>query len=401
MERKRAIVYDPPLPHSYSREMLVFDRGEGIYLYDVEGKRYLDFGAGIAVNALGYGREDLAEVAATQMRKLIHTSNLFTTEPTLRLASRLLSLGDFDAVHFGNSGTEANEAALKFARLYAFRTRGAGHAKLLCFDNGFHGRTMGALSVTPNPAYKEPFEPLVPEVEVLPYNDPDTLAATLDASYAGVIVEVVQGEGGLRVMSQEFAAALNEACSRHDVMLIADEVQTGLGRTGFALASEGFGLEPDIVTLAKPLGGGLPLSATLIPAKINTLLQVGDHGSTFGGGPVTAAVSNTILDALLDPEFLIEIQHKSQVLEQGLEELRSGSDLVVELRGTGLLRGLALDPEKAALSAEILQAARAKGLVLLRSGKNVIRIAPPLIITPEQIQEGIHFLDQVLREIGR
>lgn len=399
MERKKAIAHEPPFTHSYSRELLIFDRGEGIYLYDVEGKRYLDFGAGIAVNALGYGREDLAEIAAAQMRKLVHTSNLFTTEPPLRLGERLLELGDFSAVHFGNSGTEANEAALKFARLYSFRTKGAGHEKLLCFESAFHGRTMGALSVTPNPAYKEAFEPLIPGVEVLPYNDVARLRATLDDSFAGVIVEVVQGEGGLRCMTGEFAAALNEACRQNDAILIADEVQTGLGRTGLPLASEVVGLQPDIVTLAKPLGGGLPLSATLIPSKIDRLVKVGDHGSTFGGGPVTAAISNAIIETLLDPDFLEEVRSKSTVLREGLERIRAGYAAVRELRGMGMLQGLALDPEKPSLIPEVLIAAREKGLVVLRSGKNVVRIAPPLVITREQIGEGLSLLESALGEV--
>lgn len=395
MERKSALVYNPPFPRSYSREMLVFEHGEGVYLYDTDGKRYLDFGAGIAVNALGYGREDLAETAASQMRKLIHTSNLFTSEPTLALASRLVALGNFAAVHFGNSGTEANEAALKFARLYASRTKGKGHTKLLCFEDGFHGRTMGSLSVTANRGYQEPFEPLVPHVSTLPFNDPVRLLSTLDSSFSAVIVEVIQGEGGLHTMSREFASALNDSCRRHDVILIADEVQTGLARAGFAIASQGFGLEPDIVTLAKPLAGGLPLSATLIPQRINDLLQVGDHGSTFGGGPVTAAVSNRVLDTILDAEFLAEIRHKSQLLESGLARLQSAHDFLGELRGAGLLRGIVVDDRRTPPVADLIAAARAKGLVLLRSGKNVMRIAPPLVITADQIEEGLDILGQV------
>ena len=393
MEQKDSIVYNPPLPNNYSKELLVFDRGDGVYLYDVEGTRYLDFGAGIAVNALGYGREDLAAAAAAQMRKLIHTSNLFTSEPTLTLAQRLVELGDFSAVHFGNSGTEANEAALKYARLYAYRRRGANHSKFMSFDSGFHGRTMGALSVTANPAYQEPFEPLIPGCEVLPYNDPEKLLSTLDEGYAAVIVEVVQGEGGLRVMTPEFAAALNQACRKHDVMLIADEVQTGLGRTGYRLASEGFGLEPDIVTLAKPLGGGLPLSATLLPAKVNDLVRPGDHGSTFGGGPVTAAVSNRILDTILDAGFIEEIRKKARVLDEGLKRIAGSNPMVEGLRGAGLLRGLSIAESSAKQVADVLAEARKNGLIVLKSGSNVVRIAPPLVITREQIEEGLNLLE--------
>lgn len=395
MEQKQAVVHASSFPKQYSSELLVFDHGKGVYLFDIAGKRYLDFGAGIAVNALGYGREDLAEIAASQMRKLVHTSNLFTTEPTLALVAMLKETGSFAAVHLGNSGTEANEAALKYARLYSFKRKGKGHAKFLCFDSAFHGRSMGALSVTPNEHYQEPFRPLVPEVAVAPFNDAPALERLLDSSFAGAIVEVIQGEGGLRVMTREFASALNRLCRKHDVILIADEVQTGLGRTGYRYASEWIGLEPDIITLAKPLGGGLPLSATLIPEKVNSLLSVGDHGSTFGGGPVQAALSKKVLETVLAPEFLKQVRATATRLDEGLAKLARRHSPVTELRGAGMLRGLSIDPAKSEV-AGILAKARDEGLVLLRSGSNVLRIAPPLVITPEEIDEGLSILDRVL-----
>jgi len=395
MERKQAIVHDAPLPRQYSQDLLVFDHGSGVHLYDVAGNGYLDFGAGIAVNALGYGREDLAEIAASQMRKLVHTSNLFTSEPTLKLVAMLKATGNFQAVHLGNSGTEANEAALKYARLYSHRKKGPGKSKYLCLEGAFHGRTMGALSVTPTAHYQEPFAPLVPGVVVAPFNDPEHLTRVLDDTFAGVIVEVVQGEGGLRVMTREFARALNEACARYDVILIADEVQTGLGRTGYRYASEWIGLEPDIITLAKPLGGGLPLSATLIPEKINALLKSGDHGSTFGGGPVQAAVSAKVLEIVLDSAFLEEVRAKAEVLDAGLKQLAERSDSIHELRGQGMLRGIVIDPGRGN-AADLIAKARDNGLVILRSGANVLRIAPPLVITPEQIEEGVAILEAIL-----
>lgn len=395
MEKKQAVVHASALPKQYTAELLVFDHGEGVYLFDVAGRRYLDFGAGIAVNALGYGREDLAEIAAAQMRKLVHTSNLFTTEPTLALAAMLKETGPFQAVHLGNSGTEANEAALKYARLYSFKRKGKGHAKLLCFDSAFHGRSMGALSVTPNEHYQEPYRPLLSDVVVAPFNDAGTVERLLDPSFAGVIVEVIQGEGGLRVMTEEFASALNRLCRKHDVILIADEVQTGLGRTGYRYASEWIGLEPDIITLAKPLGGGLPLSATLIPEKINSLLSVGDHGTTFGGGPVQAALSRKILETVLAPEFLKHVRATAARLDEGLESLARGHSLVTELRGAGMLRGLVIAPARGDV-AGLIAKARENGLLLLRSGSNVLRIAPPLVVTSEEVDEGISILDRVL-----
>ena len=404
---REGIVHEPPLPRQYGTELLVLKEGKGVYLWDVQGNRYLDFGSGIAVNTLGYGREDIARVAADQMRKIVHTSNLFTTEPTLTLASKLIASGPFQAVHFGNSGTEANETALKYARLYAKRKRGEGHHALLTFSHAFHGRTLGALSVTPTEAYREPFEPLLPGVEVCPYNDVEALKKTVDERFSGIIVEVVQGEGGLEVMSREFAQALNELRDAFDLVLIADEVQTGLGRTGYLYASEAVGLKPDIITLAKPLAGGLPLSATLIPEKINSLLKVGDHGTTFGGGPVTTAVASYLWDTVSNPDFHKEVREKGEFLEAELESLRkewsSGALLLSRVRGLGLLRGLEVEVEKGDMGEwmkKILQAARKEGVLVLRSGKNVIRIAPPLVISREEIREGIEKLRRALQSVA-
>ncbi len=400
MNTKDGMVHNPPLPRNFAPDFLVLEQGEGVYVSDKDGNRYLDMGAGIAVNALGYGREDLAKIAYDQMRKLIHTSNLYTSRPTIELARRLVSSGPFAAVHFGNSGTEANEAAIKYARLYAHRTRGPGHHRLLCTQNGFHGRTMGALSVTPNAHYQEPFQPLLPGVEVIPFNDPAALEKTIDDSFAAVIVEVVQGEGGLLPMSGEFADALNRVCSRHDVLVIDDEVQTGLGRTGSVYAYEQVGLRPDIVTLAKPIAAGLPLSATLIPEKINSLLKPGDHGTTFGGGPVTTAVAAKVWDTLTAPAFIEGIRSRAEHLTRRLEALRSRYPAFGPLRGIGLLRGIPVGPTEeagAALGPSLLQAAKEEGVLVLRSGKNVIRIAPPLVIEPEEIDEGMDRFERACR----
>jgi len=404
---REGIVHEPPLPRQYGTELLVLKEGKGVYLWDVQGNKYLDFGSGIAVNALGYGREDIARIASDQMRRIVHTSNLYTTEPTLTLASKLIASGPFQAVHFGNSGTEANETALKYARLYARRKRGEGHHALLTFSHAFHGRTLGALSVTPTEAYREPFEPLLPGVEVCPYNDVEALKKTVNDRFAGIIVEVVQGEGGLEVMSREFAQALNELRDTFDLVLIADEVQTGLGRTGYLYASEAVGLLPDIITLAKPLAGGLPLSATLIPEKINSLLKVGDHGTTFGGGPVTTAVASYLWDTVSNPDFHKEVREKGEFLEAELESLRkewsSGALLLSRVRGLGLLRGLEVEVEKGDMGEwmkKILQAARKEGVLVLRSGKNVIRIAPPLVISREEIREGIEKLRRALQSVA-
>ncbi|TVQ95755.1 MAG: aminotransferase class III-fold pyridoxal phosphate-dependent enzyme, partial [Spirochaetaceae bacterium] len=367
-----AIARDHRLPKTYAAELLVIDHGSGVYLYDTAGKRYLDMGAGIAVNALGYGRDDLADIAAAQMRKLIHISNLYTTEPTVRLARALTDaqIGafnpDFSAVHFGNSGAEANEAALKYARAYATRTRGPGHHKLLSLLGGFHGRTTGALALTHTPSYREPFEPLMPGVDYLPLNDVEALESRMSPSYAGVIVEPVQGEGGLRRLSPEFAAALNRLCRTHDVVLIADEVQSGLGRTGRLFGSESVGLEPDIVTLSKPIAGGLPLSATLVTRRINDALALGDHGSTFGGGPVTTAVALRVWEEISSEEFLSEVRRRAEHLDRRLRAMAAADPAVGEPLGLGLLRGLpilAAAEQQKTVMASLIATARENGLL--------------------------------------
>ncbi len=393
------------VPKHYATDRTVFVKGKGSYLVDKDGTRYLDLGAGIAVNALGYGRRDLARVAARQMRKVVHVSNLYATEPALALGDSLArSWPDdptrFEACFFGNSGTEANEAALKFARLYAHDEKGPGHHRLVSFENAFHGRTLGALSVTPTPAYRKKFEPLVPGTEVLPFNDVEALEAGLDDSVAGVIVESVQGEGGLQVMTGEFASRLNRLCRRHDIVVIADEIQTGVGRTGKLFGSLLVGLEPDIITLSKPLAGGLPLSATLIPKRINDLLSPGDHGTTFGGGPVTTAVALEVWRIVSSPAFLRSVEDKAEILDQLLKALVHDIASVKDVVGVGLLRGIVVDlpegREKASMKQFIAQAA-AEGLLVLRSGTNRIRIAPPLTIRAAELHKGIALLASVLR----
>ena len=413
MSTNTAMIKEHPLPNCFSPELLMISKGEGVWLDDTEGRRYLDFTGGIAVNALGYGREDLADIACRQMKKLVHISNLYITEPALELGNKMIAqgMGDggggaFQAVQFLNSGSEANETALKYARLYALRKRGEGHHKLLSFSGSFHGRTMGALSVTPSPKYQTPFVPLIPGVEVGEYDDATALEKTLDDSFAGVIVEVIQGEGGLAGMSREFASALNRSCRKNDVILIADEVQTGLSRTGSFYASSGIGLEPDIITLAKPLAAGLPLAAALIPEKINSLIHVGDHGTTFGGGPVTTAVASKVWDILSDPQFIEQVRNRGSYLEGKLRELTEKHTFLGGVRGRGLLLGvevlldkLAGDSDAAAIMPALLSAFREEGLLILRSGVNILRIAPPLIIGTGEIDAGITIMNRVFDRI--
>ncbi len=397
MQITDAIVTDHPFPNAFSPEMLLLDHGSGCRVTDAAGKSYLDLGAGIAVNALGYGREDLADVAAAQMRKLVHVSNLYTTGPALELAGKLT--GDrFAAVQYMNSGAEANESALKFARMYAHRgEENAERHKILAFTGGFHGRTYGALACTATPKYQEPFRPMLPGVEVAPYNDVEALRKTLDGTFAGVIVEVVQGEGGLQAMTPEFAAALNACRGEHDLIVIADEVQTGLGRCGHLFASDSVGLKPDIITLAKPLAGGLPLAAVLLPAAVNDRLHFGEHGTTFGGGPVTCALASHVFDILTDAAFLAAVRERGEQLRRGLETLREAHGLGPVV-GAGLLRGVHVpgtageQPRIQALSTAL----RSAGVLVLRSGDDVMRIAPPLVVSADEIAEGLRCMDTAL-----
>lgn len=386
------------MPKNFAPEFLVIDKGEGVYVYDSVGNSYLDFGAGIAVNALGYGREDLIQAGCRQMKKLIHISNLYATQPQIELAEKLISSGNFSAVHFGNSGSEANESAMKYARLYSLRTKGPDHHKILCFQNAFHGRTMGALSCTPTPKYQDPFGPLLPGVVSADFNDTNALSQILDKSFAAVIVEAIQGEGGLTSMTKSFAAELNTLCKKHDIIIIADEVQTGLSHTGTLYASEGVGLIPDIITLAKPLAGGLPLSATLIPARINDLLHVGEHGTTFGGGPVTTAMGLVVWKILSDPGFIKEVAEKGAYLTSLLTDLSGSFTFLGNIKGSGLLKGIEINVDDEKLL-KVIPGAMEKGLLLLRSGKNVIRIAPPLVITKEELKKGCEILAEVFKDM--
>jgi acetylornithine/N-succinyldiaminopimelate aminotransferase len=422
-----------PLSRNYADQFLIFDHGKGVWLWDAAGNKYLDFGSGIAVNSFGHGRTDFAKIVAEQMKKVVHVSNLYSTVQTMDLARRLVASSPrakdqpyravdpaewqkgvrgpyFKAVHLGNSGTEANEGALKYARIFQKRRAAAGGApngtRFLAFESAFHGRTMGALSVTHSKTYREINEPLIPGVEFLPFNDAAALRKTLSRDFAAVIVEPIQGEGGLTPMTPEFAAELNKLCRELDVVLIADEIQSGCGRTGTLYASQHFGLEPDIVTLAKPLAGGLPLSATLLVPKIANAVQPGDHGSTFGGNPVACALASHVWDQLSSPEFLAMVKEKGEWLAGGLLRLKRKHKWLGQLKGEGMLRGIEinvpapgkrkLEPADAAFMPKLIEACRQQGLIVLRSGKNVLRLAPPLTISKSEMAKGFKLLDAAL-----
>ncbi len=413
-----AYVVDPAFTKNYGKRFLVFTKGKGVWLWDLVGKKYLDLASGIAVNSFGHGRNDFARIVAKQMATLAHTSNLFTSPSTIEFARRLVGssplakdnpyklhhpAGYFAGVHLGNSGTEANESALKYARIYASRKPKPNGTKFLAFKNSFHGRTMGALSVSYTAKYRTPSEPLIPGVEFIPFNDLDALTKTLDSSFCAVIVEPIQGEGGLTPMSVDFAQALNTLTRRHEVVLIADEIQSGMGRTGTLFASQALGLEPDIITLAKPLAGGLPASATLVRAHINDLIHAGDHGSTFGGNPVAAALACHIWDHVTKEGFLDKVEALSQQFRSGLEALRVEFSFLGQLRGKGMLLGIEISENGLTNKdlAGLLEVLKKHGVIALRSGSNVLRMAPPLCISQAEVKQAFDKLRAAFREFDK
>jgi predicted acetylornithine/succinylornithine family transaminase len=373
----------------YERELTLV-RGKGARLFDREGRSYLDFAAGIGVNGLGYGDPKVLAAIKKQAAQLIHTSNLFHTEAASALAERLVALAFPSRVFFCNSGSEAWEGALKFARKIG---KPQGRVEYLCFERAFHGRTMGALSTTWNPKYREPFEPLVPGVRFLPWNDLSAVAAALTEQTAAVMLEPIQGEGGVRPAPPSFLQGLRKLTQEKGALLVLDEVQCGLGRTGKMFAFQHAGIVPDILTLAKPLGGGLPMGAVLVREELAPAIAVGDHGSTFGGNPVAAAASLAVLDRLSSPGFLEGVARRGASLVRGLKKLARAHPSIAEVRGLGLMVGLELTGE----AGPVVKALRERGFLATKAGDKVLRLLPPLVVKPAEIKAFLVALEDVLK----
>ncbi|MCS7072235.1 MAG: aspartate aminotransferase family protein [Anaerolinea sp.] len=378
---------------TYKRPPIVLTHGRGMTLYDAEGKAYADWVAGIAVNALGYADPGLISAIQQAATGLIHTSNLYYTEPQARLARKLCELSFADRVFFTNSGTEANEGAIKFARKVAYARGETQRTKLIGFSHAFHGRTMGSLSLTPKPAYQTPFQPLLSEVAIAEYNDLDSAAALIDERTAAVFIEPVQGEGGIHEASPEFLRGLRELCDRFGALLVFDEVQCGLGRTGTLWSNEPSGVNPDIMTLAKPLAGGLPIGAILTTQAVADALQPGDHGSTFAGNPFVTSVADYVVDRIRQPEFLAHVRDVGAYLKQRLSAI--GSPLIRDVRGRGLMVGLELSIP----AASVIEAGYARGLLMVNAGPNVIRFVPPLIAERADVDHLIGELTAILAHL--
>ncbi len=375
---------------------LVLARGEGSYVWDVEGRRYLDFTAGLAVAALGHGRADLAEVLREQFALLGHCSNLYGNVPALELARRLTASSFASRVWYANSGAEANEAALKFARLHGRASGGSGKARFVAFHGGFHGRTMGALAVTHHPAYRAPFGPLISGVKFAGFNDLASAERVVTEKTAAVIVEPVQGEGGVVPADADFLKGLRALCDRHRALLIFDEVQCGLGRTGSLYAYQSYGVVPDILTLAKPLAAGLPLGAALLADHVAKLLRPGQHGSTFSGGPAACAVGVKVFDAINSPELLGNVAARAARLRAGLETRAAGSRLLSGARGMGLMQAAVVAPRWRRAIAAIIQGARQRGLLVTRAGDDAVRLLPPLTCSVLEVDEALAILGETL-----
>jgi acetylornithine/N-succinyldiaminopimelate aminotransferase len=382
------------LLQTYARPEFVIERGEGCYLYDSEGRRYLDCVAGIAVNALGYGDPDVARAIRDHANGLIHLSNLYHSRPAVELAQTLVDHTSWaDRVFFCNSGTEAVEGALKFSRRYARDTHGEGKTTIVACSGSFHGRTMGAVAVTAREKYRQPFEPVMPGVRFIPFNDSAAAAAAITDDVCGVIVEPVQGEGGLSVATPEFLRALREQCDAVDALLIFDEIQCGIGRTGTLWAHEPYGVAPDLMTIAKPLGGGLPIGAILMRQKVAQAIHTGDHGTTFGGGPFVTAVAQTVFRKIADPTFLAHVREVGDYLGEALADLQAARpNVVLEVRGRGLMRGVVINGSSSA----VREAAHNEGLLIATAGDDVLRLVPPLILTRAQVDEAIEKLTRAL-----
>jgi predicted acetylornithine/succinylornithine family transaminase len=369
-----------------------FVRGEGVDLIDADGKRYLDFTSGIAVNALGYGDVALVEVMKRAAEGLIHTSNLFRTAPGEQLADKLVASSFADRVFFCNSGAEANEGAFKFARRWARNIGGPAKHEIFSLRGAFHGRLFASVAATDRPQYRMPFRPLAGGISILE-RDLDDLDISLNSeTTAALILEPIQGEGGVRVLEPEFVRAVRQLTTERRIALIFDEIQCGLGRTGHLFAYERVGVTPDLLTLAKPIAAGLPMGAILATEDVASAMQPGDHGTTFGGGPFVASVASHVFDRLSDPQMLSHVRESGTWFADQLHGIASRTQKIRAIRGAGLMWGFdAVDP-----AAEIIGRAREAGLLLVSAGEHTIRILPPLVITRDELGRGLAVLEQVL-----
>ncbi|RHQ30860.1 aspartate aminotransferase family protein [Clostridium sp. AF27-2AA] len=370
----------------YNRFSVVFDHGEGVKLYDTDGQEYLDFGAGIAVMGLGYSCDEVKNAVKEQMDKLPHISNLFYNEPAISAGEKLLAVSQMDKVFFTNSGTEAIEGALKIAKRYAYNKGMAPDYEIIAMKHSFHGRSLGALSVTGNDHYQEPFAPLIPNIRFAEFNNLDSVKALFSDKTCAVIMETIQGEGGIYPATEEFIKGVRALCDEHDALLILDEIQCGMGRSGEMFAWQGYGVKPDVMTTAKALGNGTPVGAFLACGKAATAMVPGDHGTTYGGNPLVCAAANAVLDVFKEKNIVGHVKEVGAYLYEKLEELVAEYDCVIAHRGKGLIQGLEFN---SAVGPVVTNALLEQHLVLISAGANIIRFVPPLVIEQADVDEMV------------
>ena len=383
---------------AYNRYQVVFERGDGIRLYDTDGTEYLDFFAGIAVNALGYHYPGYDEAVKAQVDKFLHISNYFYNPSAISAGEKLLKVSRMEKVFFTNSGTEAVEGALKIARRYAYNKNKDSRAyEIIAMDHSFHGRSMGALSVTGKEAYRAPFEPLIPGIQFATYNDLDSVKALVNEKTCGIIVEPIQGEGGIFPATDEFLKGLREIADQNDLILIFDEIQCGMGRSGEYFAWQHSGVKPDVLTVAKALGNGVPIGAFLTSGKANTAMTPGDHGTTYGGNPLVCAAADAVLTIFERDNILENVRKVGAYLREKLEELRTVTDHIVDIRGKGMMLGVEFDvPVNPIINNALLE----QHMVLINAGTNILRVIPPLVVTEKDVDEAIERLKKALAALN-
>ncbi len=381
------------LLHTYNRFQVVLDKGEGVHLYDIEGKEYLDFCSGIAVFALGYNDKRYNDAVKAQVDKLLHTSNYYYNVPAIEAAKKIKKASQMDRVFFTNSGAEAVEGAIKAARKYAYNKDGQTDHEIIALEHSFHGRTMGALSVTGNPKYREAFQPMIGHIKFAQMNDFESIASQVTDKTCAIIMETVQGEGGIYPAEEEFLKKVRALCDEKDILLILDEIQCGMGRTGYMYAWQKYGVKPDIMTTAKALGCGVPVGAFLMTQKVaDNSLVAGDHGTTYGGNPLACAAISKVLDIFEEDGILEHVKETAPYLEKRLDELCAKHDCITTRRGVGFMQGLVFDKPVG----DVINKALEKGLILINAGTNIIRFVPPLVITKENIDEMVEILDSCI-----
>lgn len=380
------------LLHTYNRFKVVLDKGEGVNLYDVDGKEYLDFAAGIAVFALGYNDKKYNDALKAQIDKLIHTSNLFYNVPAIEAAKKVVKATGLDRVFFTNSGTEAIEGAIKLARKYAYLKDNKTDHEIIAMEHSFHGRSLGALSVTGNEHYQEPFKPLIGGIKFAKFNDIESVKSLVNEKTCAIILETVQGEGGIYPATDEFIHEIRKICDEKDIVMICDEIQCGMGRTGKMFAYEHYGIKPDIVTSAKALGCGVPVGAFIAKESVANAMVPGDHGTTYGGNPLATAAVNIVFDLFEEYRILDNVNEVSEYLEEKLDEVVEKHENVVARRGKGLMQGLVLTTPVG----ETVNKCISNGLFVISAGSDVLRMVPPLIIKKEDVDKMIDILEKSL-----